>query len=134
MIYDYSYMNVMNLISISRLNSPKKRTTTTTPTPISTTTTPEIIDDEDPTTNGTYLPSDGRDGCGRPLSSGFIVGGEIAKTGELPFMALLGYDTNKFYKDGRKKYEYLCGGVLINRYVVIHNDNSKVFGHVEGSY
>ena len=118
-----SNWKVINLISIYRLDSPKKRRTTTTtpiPAPISTSTTlPEIIDVEDPTTNGTYLPSDGRDGCGKPLSSGFIVGGDIAKTGELPFMALLGYDTNKFYKDGRKKYEYLCGGVLINRYVHI---------------
>ena len=106
------------------MNSPKKRTTTTTsrPTPKSTTTTPEIIGVEDPTTNGTYLPSDYEDECGKPLSSGFIVGGEIAKTGELPFMALLGYDTNKFYIDGRKKYEYLCGGVLINRYVQCHSN------------
>ena len=44
------------------------------------------------------------------LGEGYIFGGETAKQGELPFMALLGYRTE--YNEIR----YQCGGALINRF------------------
>ena len=46
-------------------------------------------------------------------ASGFIVGGKIAKTAEIPFMALLGYNVGGSKNDG---IEYQCGGSLINKY------------------
>ena len=50
------------------------------------------------------------------LKSGFIIGGEKAKIGEFPFMALLGYD-NTFNR--KKEFVYKCGGSLINRRYVL---------------
>ena len=52
------------------------------------------------------------------IGKGFIVGGEDAKTGELPFMVLLGY--KKPGKRANDGIEYQCGGALINKYV-LHN-------------
>ncbi len=47
----------------------------------------------------------------------FIYGGEAAKLGEFPFVALLGYkDLQESSPNG---VVYLCGGTLINRLVVI---------------
>ncbi len=40
---------------------------------------------------GTHLPLEAEDECGHRLSSGYIVGGEVAKRGEFPFVASLGY-------------------------------------------
>ena len=58
------------------------------------------------------------------LASGFltrckrVVGGCGAKTGEFPFLALIGYKRpNKTANDG---IEYGCGGALINKYVIIY--------------
>lgn len=42
---------------------------------------------------GTHLPLESEDECGHRLSSGYIVGGEVAKRGEFPFVASLGYKT-----------------------------------------
>ena len=50
------------------------------------------------------------------LQSGFIIGGERAKIGEFPFMALLGYE-NTFNR--KKEFVYKCGGSLINRRYVL---------------
>ena len=52
------------------------------------------------------------------IGKGFIVGGEDAKTGELPFMVMLGY--KKPGKRANDGIEYQCGGALINKYV-LHN-------------
>ena len=43
-----------------------------------------------------------------------IFQGEDADLGELPFMALLGYDSA-----GTGRIYYTCGGSLINRYYVL---------------
>jgi len=67
--------------------------------------------------DGRYLFGDGRDACGRPASKGFIVGGEDAKTGELPFMVMLGY--KKPGKRANDGIEYQCGGALINKRYVL---------------
>ena len=53
---------------------------------------------------------------GTSLQSGFIIGGERAKIGEFPFMALLGYE-NTFNR--KKEFVYKCGGSLINRRYVL---------------
>ena len=50
--------------------------------------------------------------CGHPTASGFISGGEAAKKGAYPFVALLGI------KHGNRMI-YHCGGALINRRYVI---------------
>ena len=44
------------------------------------------------------------------MGTGFIIGGEQTKRGELSYLAALGYRQ----KTGR--IEYNCGGTLINRY------------------
>ena len=46
------------------------------------------------------------------LARGFIVGGSGAKTGEIPFLALIGYKT------ANDEIEYQCGGALINKYAI----------------
>ena len=71
----------------------------------------EDYDNDDPTTLGTYLPSE-EDGCGTSIDEGQIVGGEETKEGELPFLALLGY-VNK--RSGGNDIKFKCGGTLINR-------------------
>ena len=45
-----------------------------------------------------------------------VVGGEGAKTGEFPFMALLGYRIPNKTENGG--IEYQCGGALINKYAI----------------
>ena len=77
----------------------------------------ENYDNDDPTTLGTYLPSE-EDGCGTSIDEGQIVGGEETKEGELPFMALLGY-VNK--RGGGNDIKFKCGGTLINRQILINS-------------
>jgi len=57
--------------------------------------------------NGTWIPQDSKGECGKRLTTEQIIGGEIAKLAEFPYMALLGYVVE------RKRY-YLCGGAVIN--------------------
>ena len=45
-----------------------------------------------------------------------IVGGELAKLGEFPHMAAIGY---RNLADQRSSYEFRCGGSLISEYFVI---------------
>ena len=54
------------------------------------------------------------------MGTGFIIGGEQTKRGELSYLAALGYRQ----KTGR--IEYNCGGTLINRYMKhVCNANSN---------
>ena len=63
--------------------------------------------------------------CGLKYTSESILGGETAKPGEFPFMALLGY------KKSNDQIIYGCGGTLINRYYVLtaahcQNENQQI--------
>ena len=63
--------------------------------------------------------------CGLKYTSESILGGETAKPGEFPFMALLGY------KKSNDQIIYGCGGTLINRYYVqtaahCQNENQQI--------
>jgi len=73
--------------------------------------TPPSSSSGDKTMSGTWLPTE-REGCGRRVTSEFIVSGNDTKPGEIPFMALLAY---KF----RDTFVYTCGGTIINRRYVL---------------
>lgn len=66
------------------------------------------------TSSGTYLPTDKDNTCGDNLDTDQIVGGTLAKPGELPFVVALGYRSR-----GTGKITYNCGATLINRRYVI---------------
>ncbi|XP_040579851.1 venom peptide isomerase heavy chain [Lepeophtheirus salmonis] len=66
-------------------------------------------------TEGTWIPNQSKNECGNALNYGFIFGGKDATLGEFPFVALLGYESVSI----KRNYDYLCGGVLINRRYVI---------------
>jgi secreted trypsin-like serine protease len=51
--------------------------------------------------------------CGNRYTVENIVGGELAKPGEFPFIALLGY------KDKDSQVQYICGGSLINKFYIL---------------
>jgi len=95
---------------------PKKGTkrTTISTTQRTTTTTQSNFDLN--SDSGRWLPNPELEECGYSLQSGFIIGGERAKIGEFPFMALLGYE-NTFNR--KKEFVYKCGGSLINRRYVL---------------
>lgn len=59
---------------------------------------------------GTWKPD--QNNCGYNLVTSSIVGGEDAKVGEFPYMALLGYLYNS------KKY-YTCAGSVINNWYIL---------------
>ena len=64
--------------------------------------------------SGRWQPDVRNGECGLKPSNNFIVGGQAAKSpGDVPFMALLGYD------QGNGRIAYLCGGTLINRRYVV---------------
>ena len=65
------------------------------------------------TSDGTWLPTFGKDTCGEETDSGYIVGGSKAKGGEFPFMAALGRLTPE------KTIFFMCGGTLINRRYIL---------------
>ena len=68
--------------------------------------------------SGKWKP-DGNEGeCGTRIQLTNIVGGETAKIGDFPYMALLGY---KFFNssEGKLIKSYDCGGSLINKWYVL---------------
>ena len=64
------------------------------------------------TAAGNYHPNEKDGTCGQYLGTGFILGGEYAKRGELPYQAALGY------RNRGGKIKYNCGGTMINRYIL----------------
>jgi len=72
-----------------------------------------ITDTED----GRYHPNENDGTCGEYLGTGFIIGGVETKRGELPYQVVLGYPAPKRQK--KRKYNYNCGGSLLNRRYVI---------------
>jgi len=78
--------------------------------------------------SGLWQPLDERLECGTKTVTAHIVGGERAKFGEFPWMALLGFDPPHI--SGSEIY-YLCGGSVINKFYVltaahcIHTDNGS---------
>ena len=68
----------------------------------------EIDDPED----GRYQPREEDETCGQNLQSGIIIGGEITKRGELPFVVSLGYTNGRVWRNS-------CGGTLINKRYVL---------------
>jgi len=101
-------------------------TTTTTRTTTTTTTTTKRPTTRRATTagpiyepeyaGGDYLPNAEDATCGTDTKAGQIVGGDDAKLGEYPFIAILGYRPIK--KKARDIY-FNCGGSLINRRYVL---------------
>ena len=57
------------------------------------------------------------------MGTGFIIGGEQTKRGELSYLAALGYRQ----KTGR--IEYNCGGTLINRYRSLAKHSRQIFSN-----
>ena len=74
---------------------------------------------------GDYHPTEKEATCGEYLGTGFIVGGEITKRGELPYHAALGYKSKR--RGRRGKFDYNCGGTLINRYYFLQKLPSHTF-------
>jgi len=70
------------------------------------------------TADGRYHPNVEDGTCGEYLGTGFIIGGVVTKRGELPYQVVLGYP-NRFAKRTKRKYNYNCGGSLLNRRYVI---------------
>jgi len=66
--------------------------------------------------SGLWKPDGNKGECGKRNTISNIVGGAIAKIGEYPFMALLGYDPPNI--PGNDIY-YVCGGSLINKKYVL---------------
>merc|ERR1711971_307572 len=66
--------------------------------------------------SGLWKPYSNKAECGERVGSSNIVGGETAKRGDYPWMALLGFDINTGKKVDRF---YICGGSLINKHYVL---------------
>ena len=58
--------------------------------------------------SGKWIPSPKNGECGARLTSETVIGGDDAKLGEFPYIALLGY----FFNGG--VVYYLCGGSVLN--------------------
>ena len=76
---------------------------------------------------GNYHPTEKDQTCGEYLGHGFIIGGKITKPGELPYHAALGYKSKFRSKRRRGKFDYNCGGTLINRYYFLQKLPSHSF-------
>lgn len=72
-------------------------------------------DPEDPNL-GTWKPLEERGECGTDAISSSIVGGENAKEGEFPYMALLG---KKIVRRGKIIDHFSCGGSIINKWYIL---------------
>ena len=57
--------------------------------------------------SGKWIPSPKNGECGARLTSETVIGGDEAKLGEFPYIALLGYLLND-------EMYYLCGGSVLN--------------------
>merc|ERR1712223_198798 len=77
---------------------------------------------------GTWKPQASKKECGTSLHTVFVIGGEITKFGDFPFMALLGYNktiTSRTRSGSRTNplrnhpYDYNCGAAVINKYYVL---------------
>ena len=66
--------------------------------------------------SGLWKPDSAKGECGKRNTVSNIVGGKIAKIGEYPWMALLGYNPPNI--PGNDLY-YVCGGSLINKKYVL---------------
>ena len=64
--------------------------------------------------SGKWKPDGEKGECGQRINFSNIVGGSITKTGDFPYMALIGSITKS---DG--KVQYTCGGSLINKWYVL---------------
>ena len=63
---------------------------------------------------GTWKPNGKKGECGNRIDLSNIIGGSITRTGDFPYMALLG---SRSKVDG--KIRYTCGGSLINKWYVL---------------
>nr|ACO10356.1 Serine protease easter precursor [Caligus rogercresseyi] len=64
---------------------------------------------------GTWKPRPEKNECGKGTDPIFVIGGQEAKIGGYPFMALLGYDSPIECTE----FLYVCGGALINKHYVV---------------
>ena len=79
---------------------------------------------------GNYHPTEKDQTCGEYLGEGFDIGGQETKRGELPYHAALGYKSKFRSKRRRGKFDYNCGGTLINRYEFL--SKRKIFPDLSG--
>ena len=101
-------MNAPLIPRTTATTAPRTTTTTTTTTPVPRGGSIDFGDEG--TASGTYQPTLAEGTCGTYLGTGHIIGGEVTKRGELPYLAALGYRSSS-----GEKTNYNCGGTLINR-------------------
>merc|ERR1712241_881499 len=64
--------------------------------------------------SGKWKPNGKNGECGQKINFANIVGGSITKSGDFPYMALLGSKAKN-----RNAIQYTCGGSLINKWYVL---------------
>ena len=62
---------------------------------------------------GTWKPRAEKGECGTKATATHIIGGVVAKYGEFPYMALLGYGSSL------SEIQYQCGGSVINKWYIL---------------
>lgn len=67
---------------------------------------------------GSWQPDGYEEECGLRTQLTNIVGGKVAKLGDYPYMALLGYQTFTS-SEGKEIKSYDCGGSIINKWYVL---------------